>query len=187
MKTKLILLALASSLLSLSALVAQNNAATNDARNFGSNLATNFGINSMTTTVTNVSPRNYPRVQAEEQPLLAPGLKVKLQLSEAQRTELKPIEDDFASTSREYRIANQPRIDAAHEANRQARVSKDPAGIQAAQVQLQQVWAGLQPYREAAINQVKPLLTPGQLTILDDPKNQWGGNYAVQGNDLPVK
>src|SRR5512140_3705313 len=82
-----------------------------------------------------------------ERSLLPPGLKEKLKLTDAQRTELKPIEDDFAKTSQEYQTANQPRIDAAEEANRQARAAKDTAKIQAAREQLQAVWAGLQPYR----------------------------------------
>jgi len=63
------------------------------------------------------------------------------------------------------------RIDAAQEANRQAPVSKGKAQIQAARTQLQQVWAGLQPYRVAAVTKTTPLLTPDQLKVLEDPKN----------------
>ena len=118
-----------------------------------------------------------------ERSLLPPGLKEKMKLTDAQRTELKPIEDDFAKTSQQYQTANQPRIDAAQEANRQARVSKDAAQIQAARKQLQDVWAGLQPYRVTAVNQVKPLLTPDQLKVLEDPKNQWHGNHTGEAND----
>src|ERR1035438_8472237 len=59
-----------------------------------------------------------------ERSLLPPGLKEKMKLTDEQRTELKPIEDDFAKTSQQYQTANQPRIDAAQEANRQARASK---------------------------------------------------------------
>jgi hypothetical protein len=118
-----------------------------------------------------------------EQCLLPPGLKEKMKLTAEQRAELKPIESDFAKTSQEYQTANQPRIDAALEANRQARVSKDAARIQAARAQLQQVWAGLQPYRDTAIKQVEPLLTPEQLTLLADPKNQWRENHAAEAND----
>ena len=118
-----------------------------------------------------------------ERSLLPPGLKEKLKLTEEQRTELKPIEEDFAKTSQEYQKANQPRIDAAQEANRQARVSKDTAQIQAARRQLHQVWAGLQPYREAAVKQIQPLLTPDQLKVLEDPKNQWREDHADEAND----
>ncbi len=118
-----------------------------------------------------------------EHALLPPGLKEKMRLTDAQRTEAKPIEDDFAKTSHEYQKANQPRIDAAQEANRQARASKDAAQIQAAREQLQQVWAGLQPYREAAVNRIKPLLTPRQLKLLEDPINQWRENHANEAND----
>jgi hypothetical protein len=106
-----------------------------------------------------------------------------MRLTEEQKTELKPIEDDFANTSQEYKVANQPRIDAAQEANRQARASKDKAQIQSARNQSQQVWAGLQPYRVAAVTKIKPLLTPDQLKILDDPKNQWRENQADEAND----
>ena len=118
-----------------------------------------------------------------ERSLLPPGLKEKMKLTDAQRTELKPIEDDFANTSREYQTANQPRIDAAQEANRQARESKDVARIQAARQQLQQIWAGLLPDREAAVKQIKPLLTPAQLKVLEDPKNQWRERHAAEAND----
>jgi Spy/CpxP family protein refolding chaperone len=118
-----------------------------------------------------------------ERSLLSPGLKEKLKLTEEQSDELKPIERDFAKTSREYKAANQPRIDAAQEANRQARVLKDTAQIQAAREQLQQVWAGLWPYRETAVKQVKTLLTPEQLKVLEDPKNQWHENHTAEVND----
>jgi hypothetical protein len=118
-----------------------------------------------------------------ERSLLPPGLKEKMKLTDEQRADLKPIEDDFANTSEQYQIANQPRIDAAQEANRQARASKDTAQIQAARKQLQQVWAGLQPDREAAVNKIKPLLTPDQLKVLEDAKNQWHENHAVEVND----
>jgi hypothetical protein len=118
-----------------------------------------------------------------ERCLLPSGLKEKLQLTAEQRTELKLIEDDFAKTSQQYQAANQPRIDAAHESNRQARLSKDPAQILAARSQLQQVWAGLQPYREAAVGQIRPLLMPEQIEVLADPKNQWRENHAAEAND----
>ena len=118
-----------------------------------------------------------------ERCLLPAGLQEKLRLTAQQRTELKPIDQDFAKTSKEYQVANQPRIDAAHEANRQACVSKDTAQIQAARSQLQQVWAGLLPYREAAVERIKPLLMPEQLAILEDPKNQWRENHANEAND----
>ena len=118
-----------------------------------------------------------------ERCLLPAGLQEKLRLTAQPRTELKPIEQDFAKTSKEYQVANQPRIDAAHEANRQACVSKDTAQIQAARSQLQQVWAGLLPYREAAVERIKPLLMPEQLAILEDPKNQWRENHANEAND----
>ena len=118
-----------------------------------------------------------------EHALLPPGLKVKMRLTDEQQTELKPIEDDFANTSRQYQTANQPRIDAAEEAGRQAREAKNDEQIQAAREQLQAVWAGLKPDRDAAIRQIEPLLTPDQVTILEDPENQWNEDHLYEAND----
>jgi Spy/CpxP family protein refolding chaperone len=125
----------------------------------------------------------HQRAFEGEQLILPAGVREKLHLTDEQKAELKPIEDDFANTSEQYQVANQPRINAALEANRQARASKDTAQIQAARKQLQDVWAGLQPYRTAAVNQIKPLLTPDQLTILEDPKSQWREDHADEAND----
>ena len=118
-----------------------------------------------------------------EHGLLPPGLKEKLRLTDEQRTELRPIEDDFAKTSEQYEVANKPRIEAALEAERLARVTKDAGQIESARKQLQQIWAGLQSYRDAAVIKIKPLLTPDQITILDDPKNQWHENHGNEAND----
>jgi Spy/CpxP family protein refolding chaperone len=118
-----------------------------------------------------------------ERHLLPPNVEWKLNLTGEQKAELKPIEDDFAGVSKQYQTANQARIDAALEANRLARASKDSAQIQTARRQMQEVWAGLQPYRVTAVNRIKPLLTPDQLTILEDPKNQWHENHAHAAND----
>jgi Spy/CpxP family protein refolding chaperone len=169
MKTKLTLLAISSSLvLGAPALLAQD---TN----------TN-STNTLTQTWKYQKAFEYDR-SLGERCLLPPGLKEKLKLTDEQRTELKPIEDDFARTCQQYQKANQPRIDAAEESNRQARASKDTAQIQAARKELQQVWAGLQPYRVTAVNQIRPLLTPDQLAILDDAKNQWRENHGQEAND----
>jgi hypothetical protein len=118
-----------------------------------------------------------------ERALLPPGLKEKMHLTDEQKTELKPFEEDFAVTSGEFQVANQPRIEAALAVSRQARESKDPAQIQAARLQMQNVWAGLQPYRAAAVKQIKPLLMPDQILILDDAKNQWRENRGDEAND----
>ena len=118
-----------------------------------------------------------------EHALLPPGLKEKLKLTDEQRTELKSIENDFADTSEQYQIANQPRIEAALESERQARATKDAGKIEAARKQLQQVWAGLQSYRDDAVIKIKPLLTPDQITILEDAKNQWHENHGTEAND----
>ncbi|HZL79299.1 MAG TPA: hypothetical protein VFC17_10650 [Candidatus Limnocylindrales bacterium] len=169
MKTKLTLLAISSSLvLAAPALVAQD---TN----------TN-GTNTLTQTLKNQAALENDRSLGERS-ILPPGLKEKMKLTDSQRTELKPIEEDFAKTSQQYQTANQPRIDAAQEANRQARVAKDAAQIQAARKQLQAVWAGLQPDRVAAVTKIKPLLTPDQLTVLEDPQNQWQESHPAEAND----
>ena len=144
--------------------------------------AQNTNTNTLTQTLKYQAALENDRFLGERS-ILPPGLKEKLKLTDEQRIELKPIEKDFAKTSQEYKAANQPRIDAAQEANRQARVLKDTAQIQAARNQLQQVWAGLQPYRETAVKQVKPLLTPEQLKILENPKNQWRENHDDEAND----
>jgi len=118
-----------------------------------------------------------------EQALFPPGLREKLKLTDEQRTELMPIEADFAKTSHEYQTANQPRIDAAMEANRQARLAKNPEQIQAARQQLQQMWAGLQKYRDESIRQAKLVLTPDQVAIVEDPTNQWREVHGLEMND----
>ena len=118
-----------------------------------------------------------------ERALLPPGLREKLQLTQEQCAEMRPIENDFAKTSLDYQAANQPRIDAAKESIRVARGSKNEAQIQSARHQLQTVWAGLQTYRTAAVKQVKPLLTPAQVAILEDPDNQWREDHVNEAND----
>jgi hypothetical protein len=170
MKTRLTLLAIGSSLvLAAPALLAQN---------------TNTNTNSLplTQTVKYQEALENDRSLGERS-LLTPGLKEKMKLTDEQRVELKPIEDDFANTSKQYQTANQPRIDAAQEAIRRARESKDTTQIQAARQQLQAVWAGLQRYRDTAVIHIKPLLTPDQITILEDAKNQWRENHADEAND----
>ena len=118
-----------------------------------------------------------------ERLLLPPGVKEKLGLTEDQRASLKPIEDEFSSTCEQYQIANQPRIDAAMEAIKKARMAKDTDLIQDARRQLQDDWAGLQSYRAQAVRQVRLLLTPDQIAILDDPQNQWRENHGSEAND----
>jgi Spy/CpxP family protein refolding chaperone len=171
MKTKLTLLAISSSLaLAAPALLAQD---TNT-----------YNTNALPLNQTVKYQKAFENDRSlGEFSLLPPGLKEKLKLTDEQRGELRPIEDDFAKTCQEYQTANQPRIDAALEANRQARESKNTAKVEAARKQLQQVWAGLRPYRETAVNQIKPLLTPDQLVILEDPKNQWRENHGSEAND----
>jgi hypothetical protein len=118
-----------------------------------------------------------------ERAILPPSLKEKMRLTDVQRMELKLIENDFSETSEQYQIANQPRIEAAQEANRRARESKNALRIEATRRQLQQVWAGLQPYRAAAVKKIKPLLTPEQITILEAANNQWRESHGIEAND----
>ena len=168
MKTKLALLAISSSLL-LGATVL---------------LAQNANTNSLPLDQT---VKYQVALEADrslgERAILPPGLKEKLRLTAEQRSELKPIEDDFSNTSEQYQTANQPSIDAALEVNRQAREAKDTGRIEAARRQLQRAWAGLQPYRNAAVKQIKPLLTPVQTIVLEDAKNQWHENDGSEAND----
>jgi Spy/CpxP family protein refolding chaperone len=168
MKTNLTLFVMSSSLVLLTpALLAQN---------------TNTNTLPLTQTVKYEAVSENDR-SLGERCLLPAGLQEKLKLTPKQRTELKPIENDFAKTSQEFQAANQPRIDAAQEASRQACASKDTAQIQAARSQLQQAWAGLQPYRGAAVEKIKALLLPEQVAVLQDPKNQWRENHANEAND----
>jgi hypothetical protein len=172
MKTKFTMLAIGSSL-ALGAPIL-----------WGQNTNTNSDTNSLPLNQTAKYQAAFNREKLlGERALLPPGLKEKLHLTDEQRAELKPIEEDFAKTSKQYQTANQPRIDAALEANRQARQSKNAAQIELARKQLQQVWAGLQPYRDSALKQVRPLLTPDQITILDAAKNQWRENHGAEAND----
>ena len=165
MKTKLTLLVISSSLLlAAPALLAQNNLSTN--------ASTIGATNNFTSTSTNAQARTNKAAFKGQQLILATGITEKLKLTDEQKVELKPIEEDFGNISQEYQTANQPRIDAANEAIRQAVASKDPGQIQAARAQLQAVWAVFQPDRAAAIAKIKPLLTPEQIKILEDPKNQ---------------
>lgn len=169
MKTKFILLAGSSLLVLGTTIQAQNN-------------------NTNTNSLPLVQTVKYQKaVEADralgERLLLPPGLKEKLKLTDDERAELKPIEDDFANTSGQYKIANQSRIDGAVATLRQARMSKDTGQIADARRQLQNVWAGLQPYRAQAVKQVRLLLTPDQITVLDDPENQWHENHGSEAND----
>jgi hypothetical protein len=155
-----------------------------------------LGVPSLLAQITNANTNSLPLNQTlkyqialendrslGERALLPPGLKEKMRLTDDQRVELKPIEDDFTKTSLEYQAANQPRIDAALEADREARLSKSVEKIAAARRQLQQMWAGLQPYRVESVRQVKLLLTPAQTAILEDPKNQWRESHGNEAND----
>jgi hypothetical protein len=118
-----------------------------------------------------------------EHSLLPPGLKDKMKLTLRQSEALKPFEDDFASLSQQYEAANQFRIDAAGDVSRQVRGSKNAAQIQAARNESQAAWAGLQPYRNSAVKQIKPLLTTNQIAILEDPLNQWHENHVYEAHD----
>jgi len=167
MKTKLALLAVGALLLAAPALRAQT---------------TNTNSIPLTQTVGYQTALENDR-SLGERALLPPGLKEKMRLTDDQRAELKTIEDEFAVTSLQYQMANEPRISAALEAERQARAINDPGQIQVAREQLQQVWAGLQSDRDTAIIHVRPLLTPDQIIILDDPKNKWHESHGHEAND----
>jgi hypothetical protein len=172
MKTKFTVRALGGLLLIAPTLPAQTT--------FSTNMTTGEVSGSPSPAVTNIPAGMHPGESGSGPLLLPPGTRDKLRLSDEQKIGIKQIEAEFANSSREYKAANQPRIDAAREASRQARAAKDPVQIQAAHVQLQQVWAGLQPYRAAAVAKIRPLLTPDQLKIWDDPTNQWDENHGAE-------
>jgi Spy/CpxP family protein refolding chaperone len=168
MKTKLVLLAVGGSLWLVAPVLVAQNASTNALP--------------LTQTVKYQVALENDRSLGERS-LLPPGLKEKLRLTEEQRIELKPIEDDFAETSRQFQVANQSRIEAAQDVSRQARESKDTGRIEGARRQLQNVWSALQPYRANSVRQIRPLLTPEQIGILEDAKNQWHENHGAEAND----
>ena len=173
MKFRLLLLAVGSSLLLTSpALWAQSPTTANRDESPGLNLVASGSNNLAVAGRTNLNlanatnaARSHATAFPAEQLLLSPGLKAKLKLTDAQQAELAPFELEFAQTSREFQTANQPRIDAAMEAHQQARAAKNEAQIQAANAQMQNVWAGLKPYRGADLNRIKLLLSPAQLKI----------------------
>jgi hypothetical protein len=174
MKTKIALLVISSSLLLATQALPAQNPATNAIPRTPTNAVPRTPTNSL-------SPTETAKYQAAvehdrslgQRAMLPPGLKEKMKLTSAQRAELKPFEEEFANASKQYQAANQSRIDDAKEASRRARASKDPVQIQAARKQLQDIWVGLQRERQAAVYRIKPLLTPEQLKVLEDEKNQW--------------
>jgi len=174
MKTKLTLLAIIGSLM-VAALALQ-----------AQTIVTNANANTNAVAFIQ-TPKYLVSVESDralgERAVLPPGLKEMMKLTNAQRTEIRPIEEEFAITSQKYQMDNQPRIEAAQEASRKARASKDKAEIQSARTRLQDVWVGLQSSRMAAVDQIKRLLTPVQLKILEDPKNQWRENHLDEVND----
>jgi hypothetical protein len=177
MKSKFILLAISCSVaLAAPALLAQDFTT--------STIYTNSEAGSFPVTVT----LKYHEALASgrslgEHALLPPGLKLKMKLTGEQRDGLKPFEDAFARTSWQYEAANQSKIDAAGEMSRRVSGSKNTLQIQAARDQSQAVWAGLDPDRVAAVKQIKPLLTPDQVAILEDPSDQWCENHDNESND----
>jgi hypothetical protein len=148
--------------------------AQNLATNLAANNAANSAANTATSLATNVAPSAPTNAAAPAeipefgQPLLPPELKERLKLSDTQQAELKTIEDDFARTLQEYEAANKARIDAAYEADRQARLAKDERLIKAAAEQFTLVWAGVRPERKAAMARVKEVLTPEQLKFVQE-------------------
>jgi len=184
MKIKIALIVVSSSLLlNMQALRAQNTA-TNALPAPGTNAVPRPSTNAVPATET---AKYQAAVEHDrslgQRAIFPPGLKEKMKLTSAQRTELKSFEEEFANTTKQYQAANQSRIDDAQEASRRARASKNPAQIQAARKQLHDIWVGLQRDREAAVYRIKPVLTPDQLRVLEDAKNQWRENDDDEVND----
>lgn len=104
--------------------------------------------------------------------LLPPGVVDKLNLTEDQKAKIKGIEEAYAKTAKEYRQAHKAEYDAARAAMKEARESKDDAKRKEALEKLKQADAGLQPQRQAAIEQIKSNLTDEQKAILDQAKER---------------
>jgi len=85
--------------------------------------------------------------------ILPPQMVEKLNLTEDQKAKLKPIEESFAKAQQEYIAAHKDEIDAARKAMETAMV-------------------GLQEQRKAAMEQVKSLLTPEQMALIQSKRGE---------------
>jgi len=104
-----------------------------------------------------------------------------MKLTDEQRGELKPIEDDFANTCQQYQKPTNPGLTPPRRRFGRRAQRRTTAQIKAARQQLQQVWAGLRPYRVTAVNQIKPLLTPDQLAdFRRSAKTNGGENHGQE-------
>lgn len=86
----------------------------------------------------------------------------------------QPSAEAVATTNLEFKVATQLRIDAALEANRLARAAPDPAQLQAARTQIEQIWAGLPPNRATDTN---------RLEILKVSQYRWREDLTAEADD----
>lgn len=113
--------------------------------------------------------------------LLPPAVVEKLNLTEEQKAKVKEIETAFLKTAQEYRAAHKTEIEAARTAMKEAHDSKDKAKQQAAREQMRTVMQGMQPQRQAAIEQIKSNLNDEQKAILEQAKQKAAERAASKG------
>ena len=117
---------------------------------------------------TNCPPApSQPQIRKEGPPrgqfmVIPPQMIEKLNLTEDQKAKLKSIEEAFNKAQQEYFTTHKDEIDAARQAMTKA-------------------MSGLQEQRQAAMEQLKALLTPEQMEMLHRP---FGGSF---GGELRVK
>lgn len=118
-----------------------------------------------------VRPGGGPvKLEKREHGLLPPPLVEKLNLSEEQKAKLQEIEKQWAKTRDEYMAAHKAEFDAARAAAAEARKSEDPAKRREARLMMARAMEGLQPQRQAAMEQVKAILSDEQKKILEQAR-----------------
>ena len=80
----------------------------------------------------------------------------KLNLTDEQKTKLKSIEESFGKAQHEYYLAHNDEIEAARKA-------------------LEKAMSGLQEQRQAAMEQIKALLTPEQKALIQNARGEGHG------------
>ncbi len=110
--------------------------------------------------------------------LIPPRLEEKLNLTEDQKPKIKAIEESYTKTAQEYRTAHKAEFDAARAAREEATKSNDPAKRKEAGEKFRQAMAGLQPQRQAAVDQIKSLLTDEQKKTWEETVQELRGKHG---------
>ena len=111
---------------------------------------------------TATSPTGTPPAHRDGPPprnmafLLPPPMLEKLNLTDEQKTKLKSIEESFGKAQHEYYLAHNDEIEAARKA-------------------LEKAMSGLQEQRQAAMEQIKALLTPEQKALIQNARGEGHG------------